>query len=475
MNRFSFTQLLTALPSPHMVLDLKLNYVAANPAYVAAVGRAETDLVGRNLFDLFPNEGAEGRRLRESIARVIATGRPDTLAYIHYRIPAAGTQGGFEDRYWSAVHSPLLDEDGQVAFVLQNTVDITELVRLREVAALPFQGSAAEVALVERAREAETAYSASLSGSTDFRRLFQQSPSMVAVLQGASHIVTFANDTLQRFMDGRELVGLPARQILPQAEQSGLFAAMDEVWQSGEAVAFEAQALVLPNGRSSYVDVSLQPIRDTAGRTQGIFVQAADRTEAVRAGERQRLLLDELNHRVKNTLSAVQSIARQSLFGGKPLHLARETFENRIRALSLAHNALSARHWEAVDLSVILEQELAMHDSPGRIVCQGPHVLLDSKPAIAMALVLHELSSNAGKYGALSRSDGQLVVEWRRPTDGGLELIWRETGGIGGQGQIEDGFGMRMLRRIVEGELDGTLEISATDAQYICRIKVRSI
>src|SRR5690606_30331849 len=145
----------------------------ANPAYLAATGRTLEQLRGRYVMDMFPNPGESGRRLRESFERVLATGERDTLAYLPY--PIARPEGGFSDNYWSVVHVPIADDDGKVAFVLQNTVDVTEFVRLREAASLPFASLAAETSLIERTREAEAA-------SANFRRLFQQAPAFFAVL-----------------------------------------------------------------------------------------------------------------------------------------------------------------------------------------------------------------------------------------------------------------------------------------------------
>jgi PAS domain-containing protein len=151
MHRLDFQSLFQALPGPHMVLDRNFDYVAANPAYERVTMRTAAELVGRNMFELFPNSGEGGRRLRASFQRVFETGEPDTLAYIPYDIPRPeALGGGMEQRFWTAAHMPLRAPDGEVIYLLQNTTDVTEIVRLREAVSLPYRAGEAE--LLERAK-----------------------------------------------------------------------------------------------------------------------------------------------------------------------------------------------------------------------------------------------------------------------------------------------------------------------------------
>lgn len=480
MKRLDFESLFRALPGPHTILDTDLNFAAANAAYEAATMRREAELLGRNMFEVFPNEGESGRLLRASLERVIATGESDTLAYVHYAIPRPAEKGGgFEHRYWTAVHVPLFDSDGKVIFILQNTVDVTELVRLKEAASFPFRTLPGEIALVQRAQEAEAAYRATLSENEDFKRLFQQAPGMIAVLQGPDHVFTFANDAYQRFVGRRKVIGLPVRQAVPEVEGQGFFEMLDEVYAGGQPKSGEGVRVVLRQAageapQEAFMDFSYQPIRDPGGAVTGIFVQGNDRTESFRSLQRQRLLVDELNHRVKNTLSTVQSIARQSFRSAKAPGSAKATFEARIMALSNAHNILSQRHWEAADLAMLLEQELAIV-GPGRFTLDGPSVHLNPKAAIAFAMVFHELGTNAAKYGALATDAGRVLVQWSLPARGSggpLVLTWQESEGPAASKPLKPGFGTRMLGRIVEGELDGSLDLALRPTGLICRLEV---
>lgn len=462
-----------------MILDRDLRYAAANPAYEAAVGVAEADLLGRAIMEAFPNDGDAGRRLVASLRSVISSGKPDTLAYIHYAIPRAEhLGGGIEDRYWTAVHTPLFGADGEVIFVLQNTVDITELVRLREAAAVPFRMFPGELELVQRAREAEAAVERSEREEvTDFRRLFEEAPGMVAVLQGPEHVFTFANAMYRRFVGERDLVGNKVRAALPELEGQGFFEMLDAVYMTGMPTGGKSVRVMMAQSEGgapeeAYLDFSYRPIRNEHGDVSGVFVQATDQTDNVRATDRQRLLIDELNHRVKNTLSSVQSIARQSFRGDYDPRVAQSTFDARVQALSRAHDVLSERHWEAADLRTVLLKELSIYDQ-ARVHLSGKPVRLRSKAVIALAMVFHELASNAVKYGALSRDEGGLDVSWSiaERSGGRLAVTWREVGAPV-PGEVVPAFGLNMLRRIVTGELDGSLDLAFEPSGLICRFEI---
>ncbi|WP_445504970.1 HWE histidine kinase domain-containing protein [Microvirga sp. G4-2] len=203
----------------------------------------------------------------------------------------------------------------------------------------------------------------------------------------------------------------------------------------------------------------------------GIF---QDITERKQVDEQQRFFLDELNHRVKNTLATVQSIAAQTLRSAESPAQFKEAFEGRLLALSMTHNLLTLKSWREADLHDIAEQELAPYkrESDERAVIDGPRVNLPPRYAINLGLVLHELVTNAAKYGALSVPTGRLNLSWTvtpakdRPSQ--LHIRWTETGGPPVQPPKRQGFGSRLIRRSVEGELDGciALNFAVTGASY---------
>lgn len=446
-----------------MLLDRDFRYVRANGAYLKVVGRAWSELEGRNLFDLFPNSDEGGRRLRDSFERVLKTGETDVLAFLPYDI--ANASGELEHRYWSATHSPIKDSAGTVAYILQNTIDVTEIVQMREAASLPYRTGGAQ--LVEKARDAEEAHQRLLADSEDFRRLFQQAPGFFAVLSGPEHVFTFSSDAYTRLIGGRSVIGLPLRTALPEVVAQGFLTILDTVLASGRAYSAEGARVMLASApgeplREVYLDFSYDPIRAADGTVTGIFVQGMDRTESFKAMRRQRLLVDELNHRVKNALATVQSIAAQTLRASSDVASARVAFEARLVALAKAHSVLSERQWEDADLEGLVRQELAAYGAE-RLDVAGPRVMVNSKATIALALVFHELTTNAVKHGALSRPEGGVSVTWRALADG-LHIDWVEQGGPPAKPAERRGFGSRLIGRVVEGELGGSLETRYQDS-----------
>jgi two-component sensor histidine kinase len=165
----------------------------------------------------------------------------------------------------------------------------------------------------------------------------------------------------------------------------------------------------------------------------GRLYQAAQReiAERTRAEAHQRLLMNELNHRVKNTLATVQSMGAQTLKTGRSLAEAREAFVERLMALSAAHNLLTAERWESADLEDVVRMAVQAFDEPpgARFAIHGPGVRLKASSALGLAMALHELGANATRHGALSEEDGKVDVGWERLPGGRLEFAWRESGG----------------------------------------------
>src|SRR4029077_1957566 len=153
-----------------------------------------------------------------------------------------------------------------------------------------------------------------------------------------------------------------------------------------------------------------------------------DITEPKEAEERQTLLAREVDHRAKNALALVQSILRLTRANNLPAYVA--AVEGRIKALSRAHTVLSQSRWHGADLRGLIDEELAPYriDNAEKIKTLGPEVLLQPAPAQTLTLALHELATNAAKYGALSSISGQLRLNWQL-SDGKLVLDWSETGG----------------------------------------------
>jgi PAS domain S-box-containing protein len=200
-----------------------------------------------------------------------------------------------------------------------------------------------------------------------------------------------------------------------------------------------------------------------------------DVTEAMVAQEQQRLLINELNHRVKNTLATVQSIAAQTARRADSPEDFREKFETRLIALSQTHNALTRGGWESASLSELLGQEFKPYASE-QVRLDGPEVDLPPRTAVTLGMVFHELATNAAKYGALSTPAGSVSVSWRTVLASGaaprLILRWREAGGPPVRTPTRSGFGSRLIEGSVKGELGGVSRMVFDPEGFHCRLEI---
>jgi two-component sensor histidine kinase len=183
------------------------------------------------------------------------------------------------------------------------------------------------------------------------------------------------------------------------------------------------------------------------------------RTEAARAD------VDEIRHRLKNTLAVVQAIANATLAHDVPIEDARAAFNSRLEALAHAHDILFQSNWARVNLRSIIDGILAPYAQRGRnrIRAKGPDVTLGVKPALAFGLALHELGTNAAKYGALSNDEGYIEISWTlapHPQDHEFRLRWRERKGPPVLPPKRTGFGSRLIQRNLAAEFDGEVELT---------------
>jgi PAS domain S-box-containing protein len=193
-----------------------------------------------------------------------------------------------------------------------------------------------------------------------------------------------------------------------------------------------------------------------------------DLTERKRTEELERLLANELNHRVRNTLATVQSIVVQSLRGAVDLESARKAVSARIVSLAGAHELLTDRSWSGADLNDLVMRAITPF-AGGNITVEGPSLDVSPKQALALSLALHELATNAAKYGALSRPGGRVDLRWV-VQNGQLRLTWRETGGPPVVPPSRQGFGSRLLQDVLAGELDGQTRLEFAADGVACWI-----
>ena len=213
----------------------------------------------------------------------------------------------------------------------------------------------------------------------------------------------------------------------------------------------------------------MSPVKDAEGRIVGASKIARDISEQKRNQEHIRVLAREAEHRSKNVLAnvaAIVNLSRSDTPEGQ-----KEAINGRIRALSNVHSLFVETRWSGAELSAIARQELAPYlgEDHGRVRIQGCEVLLEPGAAQALAVVLHELATNATKYGALADAAGAIELTWSREETGKLLLRWTETGGPRVQKPERQGFGSRLIERTI-GQLNGTARFHWRPEGLVCEI-----
>ena len=462
-----------ASPNPYVLVTPDLRIAEVNQAYMDVTGAKRSEVLGQPLFAAFDSgPGSDApenvRQVRASLEKARDTRQRDHLAVVRFSMPRAQPDGSeiFEERLWSATHTPILNADGEVVMLLQHTTDVTDLAPVIR----PDEPTTALDAIVGGSvlRRAQSVQEDNRRLETERNRLvemFMQAPGFVAILSGPDHRFQMHNDAYSQLIGHRDIAGKPVRQALPELEGQGFYEFLDSVFATGEPYEGRESAAQLqrkPDGllETVYLNFIYQPIRDDAGAVVGIFVQGHDITENVLAAQRQKLMIDELNHRVKNTLATVQSIAIQTARSNTDPASFAETFQSRIMALSHTHNLLTQSHWEGADLRAILEHETEAY-GPTRISLNGPPVSLEPAVVLSLGMIFHELATNAAKYGALHTPDGRILIDWglADQRDRKLKLSWREIGGPKVTVPDRRGFGSRLIERNIRHDLAGEIDL----------------
>jgi PAS domain S-box-containing protein len=259
-----------------------------------------------------------------------------------------------------------------------------------------------------------------------------------------------------RHPDGRPfaLEDCPIDRAFPEDSQT-----------SGEEV------FVHKDGHFYPVAFTASPIRDEAAKAVGTIIEVRDIRAEKEAQVRLQLLINELNHRVKNTLATVQSIVRQGLRNSAIPPTVRDRIDSRLMALSRSHDLLTREAWGRASLREVASLALEPFEATGRLSVQGPEVRLDPHAALALGMAFHELATNAAKYGALSNDRGRVSLVWR--VEGRrLHLDWREAGGPPVDPPSFSGFGSRLIERGLAGQLDGSVMLDYPSGGVVCRIEM---
>jgi PAS domain S-box-containing protein len=349
----------------------------------------------------------------------IASGEPweDTF-------PLRGADG--EYRWFLSRALPIRDGAGAVTRWFGTNTDITERLQAGEV-------SDRLKSVVENSQDA--IISKDLNGIINSWN------------KGAERLFGYASD---------EIIGRSILTLIPPElhyEEPGI---VDRI-RRGEPIEHYETVRVRKDGERLHVSLTVSPVKDSQGRIVGASKIARNITQQKRAEEQRTLLINELNHRVKNTLATVQSLAMQTLRNTERSEEARELFESRLAALSRAHDLLTTENWEGASLAEVVDRALAPFQSE-RIRVVGPFARLSPKQALALSIALNELATNAAKYGALSGESGEVNVRWE-VTDGRIHFTWTESGGPPVKPPARSGFGTRLIQRNLANELGGTAVI----------------
>jgi len=217
------------------------------------------------------------------------------------------------------------------------------------------------------------------------------------------------------------------------------------------------------------------PIVATSGEVIGIGIVCEEVTAARQAERQRELLIDELNHRVKNTLAVVQALAQQTFKAGTDPEAARRAFHQRLQALAGAHELLTRANWEAASLSDLVADVVQGASPQGaRLHALGPPVTIAPKMAVTLAMTLNELYTNAVKYGALAVDDGRIDLAWGYDADaaGRVTLTWREHGGPPVAPPARKGFGLTMIEQALAREFGAEVALDFAEAGLVCRLRL---
>jgi PAS domain S-box-containing protein len=238
--------------------------------------------------------------------------------------------------------------------------------------------------------------------------------------------------------------------------------------------AIEFRAIHPGDGAERWIAVQGKTFFGDDGQPLRFVGAVVNVTERKRAELHLRLLVNELNHRVKNSLATIQALANQSFTDGRSLEEAKAAFSSRIVTLSEAHDLLTRENWEGADLHDVTMRLASLHGGVGRFTLNGPAMRLSPKTALSLSMALHELATNAVKYGALSTPGGRVDIVWTQigPSSAArLALTWTERDGPPVTPPESRGFGSRLIERGLAAELSGSADIDFHPAGVVCRIE----
>ncbi len=419
----------------------------ANPGYRQLMGGRE--LEGKPLREAVPE--LEGQGFFELLDEVYRTGKPFEGREIRIQL-LQGDGGPLKEGYFDFVYQPIVDSQGEVIGIFAQGTDITDRVHM--------EGKL-------RASEAR------------FADIFSQVTVGIAQTDINGRFV-LVNDRqceiLGRSRD--ELLNMTMLEVTHPGDRAGNVILFRRLAETGEPFVIEKRYM-RPDGSAVWVRNNVSGQRGPDGKVRYITAVVVDINDFKVAEARQRLLINELNHRVKNTLATVQSLAAQAARAEDP-RAGHAAFVDRLMALSRAHDVLTSEQWVGAELAAAARVALEPFggDDGDRFRLRGPAVRLAPQEALALSMALHELATNAAKYGSLSVAGGHVELTWdvsderdpERPAR--LSLCWQERGGPPVEQPVRQGFGSRLMRGLAQ-ELGGAATADWRRAGLVWRIEGR--
>jgi PAS domain S-box-containing protein len=284
-------------------------------------------------------------------------------------------------------------------------------------------------------------------------------------------IITSWNTGAERIFGyaAEEVVGKPVTILMPPDRQNEEPRILERI-RRGERV--EHYETIRQRKDGSLVDISLtvSPIKDEEGKIIGASKIARDIAERRRSEQQIALLAREAEHRVRNVLATVQATVH--LTQSDTADGLKRAIDGRIKALANVHRLFVESRWAGAEIHTLVKDELGAYSRDGEEHVQigGPQILLEPNAAQAIAVTLHELATNAAKYGGLSTPEGKVRVEWSRAEDGRLVLRWTETGGPPVKPPTRQGFGTRVMESMIRGQLQGEMRLDWRAEGFACEI-----
>lgn len=292
--------------------------------------------------------------------------------------------------------------------------------------------------------------------------------------------IIFANDAFLKLTGYQrdEVLAQPFGFLLASPDNDDTLATIKSCFKSGADDTVEIHCRH-KDGRDFWASLFVNPVEDEDGTIVQHFISLVETTRFKVAQQNAAMLIDELNHRVKNTLATVQSIVSQATRGSPDPALVRELIETRIAALSRSHDLLGREKWDGADLRDLVTEAMAPFSVTGdraeRFTIEGDEVKLLPKATLALGIAFNELATNAVKYGAFSNNSGRIVISWtlEQENDGRwLCLHWREQGGPLVSPPSRKGFGSRVIEQGLAHELQGKINLTYPPEGVTCVIYV---